>query len=183
MLRFVVGNWVTVTDDFRELASEPGEMARIISIDEGNAKLVLDRGLPSAGGRAFGGNATELANRHTRVQRWDQSAPTNALDADGLIPTAAGPIAIEEGIRVSFSVDPVGGAFNEGDYWVFWARTATASIEILERSTAARDSSSLRAACCRNRARRHFRDSDRLPPPTATAGRGAMLLHFCLAPG
>jgi hypothetical protein len=131
VLRFVVGNWVTVTDDFRELAGEPGEMARIISIDEANAKLVLDRGVPSSGGRAFGSNASELANRHTRVQRWDQSAPTNAVDADGLIPTAAGPIAIEEGIRVSFSVDPVGGAFNEGDYWVFWARTATASIEIL----------------------------------------------------
>jgi Family of unknown function (DUF6519) len=129
VLRFVVGNWVTVTDDFRELAGEPGEMARIISIDEANAKLVLDRGLPSSGGRAFGGNAIELANRHTRVQRSDQSAP--AVDADGLIATAPGPIDVEEGIRVSFSVDPVGGVFNDGDYWVFWARTATASIEVL----------------------------------------------------
>jgi hypothetical protein len=131
VLRFVVGNWVTVTDDFRELAGEPGEMARILSIDEANAKLVLDRGLPTSGGRAFGANATELAARHTRAQRWDQSAPTNAVDADGLIPTGPGLIDIEEGIRISFSVDPVGGVFNDGDYWVFWARTATALIEIL----------------------------------------------------
>ena len=126
VLRFVVGNWVTVTDDFRELVGEPGEMARIIAIDETNTKLVLDRGLPTGSGRPFGANPAELAGRHTRVQRWDQSAPANTVDADGLIATATGPLDIEEGIRVSFSADPAGGAFNDGDYWVFWARTATA---------------------------------------------------------
>jgi hypothetical protein len=131
VLRFVVGNWVTVTDDFRELAGEPGEMARILAIDEANAKLVLDRALPSAGGRAFGATAADLAARHTRVQRWDQNAATNTVDAGGLILTGPGPIDIEEGIRVRFSTDPAGGVFNTGDYWVFWARTATASIEIL----------------------------------------------------
>jgi hypothetical protein len=131
VLRFVVGNWVTVTDDFRELAGEPGETARILAIDEANAKLVLDRALPSAGGRAFGATAADLAARHTRVQRWDQNAATNTIDADGLILTGPGPIDIEEGIRVRFSTDPAGGVFNAGDYWVFWARTATASIEIL----------------------------------------------------
>ena len=134
VLRFVVGNWVTVTDDFRELAGEPGEMARIVAIDEANTKLVLDRGLPTGSGRPFGANPAELAGRHTRVQRWDQSAPANTVDADGLIATATGPLDIEEGIRVSFSADPAGGAFNDGDYWVFWARTATASIEVLNTS-------------------------------------------------
>jgi hypothetical protein len=129
VLRFVVGNWVTVSDDFRELAGEPGEMARVLSIDEANNRLVLDRALPT--GRPFGANAGELAARHTKVQRWDESAPTNPIDADGLIATGAGPIDIEDGVQISFSVDPAGGAFNSGDYWVFWARTATASVEIL----------------------------------------------------
>jgi hypothetical protein len=133
VLRFAVGNWITVTDDFREFAGEPGDMARIVGIDEANAKIVLDRGLPATGGRAFGANAAESAARHTRVQRWDQTAATNTVDADGLIATAAGPINIEEGVRVRFATEPVGDAFRGGDYWVFWARTATASIEILDR--------------------------------------------------
>ncbi len=131
VLRFVVGNWVTVTDDFRELAGEPGEMARILSIDEANNKLVLDRGLPTGTGRPFGASAAELAGRHTRVQRWDESAPANSIDGDGLMLTGPGPVDIEDGVEVSFSVDPAGGLFNDGDYWVFWARTATASVEIL----------------------------------------------------
>lgn len=131
VLRFIVGNWVTVTDDFRELAGEPGEMARVVAIDEANAKLTLDRALPSPGGRAFGANPAELAARHTRIQRWDETAAVNTVDANGLIATAAGPIDLEDGIQISFATDPAGGVFNDGDYWVFWARTATASIEIL----------------------------------------------------
>ncbi|MGO4841495.1 hypothetical protein AB4144_55475, partial [Rhizobiaceae sp. 2RAB30] len=70
---------------------------------------------------------------HTRIQKWDQTAAANpGLDpVSGLIPTGAGPIAIEAGIEVNFSVDPAGGSFRIGDYWVFWARTATAEIEVL----------------------------------------------------
>ena len=45
--------------------------------------------------------------------------------------TAAGPIDIEDGIRVRFNMNPVGGNFHVGDYWVFAARTADASVEIL----------------------------------------------------
>ncbi|HWT13952.1 MAG TPA: DUF6519 domain-containing protein [Allosphingosinicella sp.] len=128
-MRFRVGDWVTVTDDFRELNGEPGEMAQIDNIDEADRRIELDRSLPAAGGRPFGANATELAERHTRVQRWDQRP---APPGDGLIATAAGPIDLEAGIEVDFSVDPAGGEFRAGDYWLFWARTATAQIDELD---------------------------------------------------
>lgn len=130
-LRFRIGDWVTVTDDHRELTGQPGEMALIVNIDEVNRQIVLDRALPTGANRPFGANAAEIAERHTRVQRWDQTGATNTVDGDGLILTGAGPIPIEDGIQVEFSVDPAGGAFRVGDYWVFWARTATAQIEEL----------------------------------------------------
>ncbi len=128
-LRFNAGDWVTVTDDHRELMGEPGEMALIVNIDETNRQIVLDRALPTPGQRAFGGNATQIADRHTRVQKWDQTDAANPVT--GLIATGAGPIPIEDGIEIEFSTVPAGGLFRVGDYWVFWARTATARIEEL----------------------------------------------------
>lgn len=131
VLRFRADDWVTVTDDHRELMGEPGEMARVVDTDEAALTVTLDRALPTGGGRAFGANATELAERHTRVQRWDQKSSNATVDVDGLIDVAAGPIPIEDGVNVEFSVDPAGGSFRLGDYWVFAARTADASVEIL----------------------------------------------------
>jgi parallel beta-helix repeat protein len=132
-MRFRIGDWVTVTDDHRELMGEAGEMAVVADLDETNLRVVLDRVLPAGGGRPFGANDAEVVERHTRIQKWDQTAAANpGLDpVSGLIATGAGPIAIEAGIEVNFSVDPAGGSFRIGDYWVFWARTATAEIEIL----------------------------------------------------
>jgi hypothetical protein len=131
VIRFRIDDWVTVTDDHRELHGEPGEMARVVDIDESQSHIVLDRALPTPGQRAFGATAGDLIARRTRVQRWDQTLVTNPLDADGLIATAAGPIDLEDGVQVSFSTDPAGGSFRAGDYWVFAARTADASVEIL----------------------------------------------------
>jgi hypothetical protein len=128
-LRFRVGDWVTVTDDHRELMGESGEMALITNIDENNLQVVLDRALPNGGGRPFGANTDEIRERHTRVQKWDQTGATNTVDGDGLIATAAGPIPVEDGIEIEFSTDPVGGSFRTGDYWLIWARTATARID------------------------------------------------------
>lgn len=134
VLRFRIDDWVTVTDDWRELHEEPGEMARIVDIDESVPALVLDRVLPAMNPRPFGATPAGLAARHTRVQRWDQNPAVNTLDADGLMLTAAGPIDIEDGIRVRFDMAPAGGSFHVDDYWVFAARTADASVEILTRA-------------------------------------------------
>lgn len=130
VLRFSVGDWVTLTDDHRELNGEAGQMARVIDIDETQRIVTLDRAVPTAG-RAFGAGAADIAARNTRLQRWDEQAPANALDADGLMITAAGPLDLEDGVQVSFSVAPAGGSFHVGDYWVFAARTADASVEVL----------------------------------------------------
>jgi hypothetical protein len=127
-LRFQIGDWVTVTDDHRELMGEPGEMALVTNIDETNRQIVLDRALPVSG-RPFGANADQIVARHTHVQKWNQTGATNTIDADGLILTGVGPIPIEDGIEIEFSTVPAGGSFRVGDYWAIWARTATATID------------------------------------------------------
>lgn len=121
-LRFEIGSLVTVTDDYRELMGEAGDLAKVLDIDEFNNKIVLDIVVPVPGARPFGANPADLKARHTRVQRWDGTLA---------IPATNAPVPIELGIQVRFSTDPAGGAFRIGDYWAFWARTATAEIEIL----------------------------------------------------
>jgi hypothetical protein len=131
VLRFRIDDWVTISDEHRELHGQPGAMARITAIDEAERRITLDRALPTAGAGAFPTAQPALGDRHVRVQRWDQSAATNTLDGDGLITTAAGPIALEDGIEIELAVDPAGGAFCTGDWWVFAARVADASVEEL----------------------------------------------------
>jgi hypothetical protein len=116
VLRFAPGNWIEITDDHRELAGLGGHMAQITQVDEANRTLTFT---PAIGGMSF--NAADPA-RHTRVRRWD---------SNGLLDVVAGPIDIEQGIRVEFALDPAGGNFKIGDYWSFAARTADGSVEEL----------------------------------------------------
>jgi hypothetical protein len=134
--RFNIGDWVTITDDDREFHGEPGEMAQIVDIDEVNNRIVLDRAMPSSGPLTFGADKDKIAARHTRIQRWDETAAKNpVIDlTTGLMATGAGPIDIEDGIQVSFATKSPTGEFRVGDYWTFWARTATARIEILDQA-------------------------------------------------
>src|SRR3546814_13156603 len=106
VLRFRADDWVTVTDDHRELMGEPGEMARIVDTDEAALTVTLDRALPTGGGRAFGANPTELMERHPRVQRWAPNASNPTIHADGRLDLAPGPIRIEDGVHASYSRDP-----------------------------------------------------------------------------
>ncbi|PZR92918.1 MAG: hypothetical protein DLM68_01575 [Hyphomicrobiales bacterium] len=129
-LRFRINDWVTLTDDHRELWGEAGQMARVIDIDEAKRVVVLDRAVPTAG-RAFGPTDADVVARNTRLQRWDESAPLNVIDGDGLMTTAAGPIDLEDGVQVSFSTATLGGQFKIGGYWIFAARTAEAWVEPL----------------------------------------------------
>jgi Family of unknown function (DUF6519)/Periplasmic copper-binding protein (NosD) len=124
VLRFVVGNWIEITDDFREFQGLAGHMAEITAIDEANRILTFAPAIPGA----MNFNAAD-PSRHTRVRRWDQS---QNVDANGLLDVTGGPIDIEDGIRVSFALDPAGGNFKIGDYWVFAARTVDGSVEILD---------------------------------------------------
>lgn len=131
VLRFRAGDWVTVTDDVRELMLLPPEPAQVVDIDEANRRIVLDRVLPAANPTPFGANAAEIAARHTKIIRWDQTGALAPIDADGLITAVPGPIDLEDGIQVEFTMAPAGGEFLTGDNWLFAARTADASVEEL----------------------------------------------------
>jgi Family of unknown function (DUF6519) len=124
VLRFDIGNWIEIIDDFREFQSLTGHMAQITAIDEANRLLTFAPPIP-------GTINFDAANptRHTRMRRWDQS---QSVDVNGLLDVTAGPIDIEDGIRVTFGLNPAGGNFRVGDYWVFAARTADGSVEILQ---------------------------------------------------
>jgi hypothetical protein len=123
VLRFEVGNFIEITDDFREFQGLVGHMAQIIAIDEANRIIGFTPAIPAA----MNFNPAD-PSRHTRVLRWDQ---TQNVDANGLLDVTPGSIAIEDGIQVNFSLNPAGGNFKVGDYWVFYARTADGSVEEL----------------------------------------------------
>lgn len=125
ILRFNVGDWIEITDDHLEFQSQPGHMGQITNIDEANRIITINNTIPGS----LNLDPTD-ATRHTRVRRWDQSS---GVDANGLLIVTAGPVDIEDGIQVYFSLDPsiAGGEFKIGDYWVFYARTADGSVEPL----------------------------------------------------
>jgi hypothetical protein len=123
LLRFTTGDWVEVTDDDRELSGLPGEMARVQSVDDIRGVVVLTA--PLAG--AF--NVANPADVNTRVRRWDQ----RPAGTTGLLTVTNAPIALEDGVEVTFSLDPTiaGAEFRPTEYWVFAARVADGSVEQL----------------------------------------------------
>jgi hypothetical protein len=143
------GDWIEITDDERELAGQPGELRKVLvggGVDETAGTVRLVQPLP-AGAFPVDGQGRTLPDRNTRVRRWDQAkkvydaggAVLTDLDvagSDGLIsvPASATSVLLEEGIVVSFSVDPAGGLFRTGDHWLFAARTADASVELLDQA-------------------------------------------------
>lgn len=134
-LRISAGDWVEITDEHRFLNGESGAMAQVAEppLEEPGLDgfaVVLDRAIPAAGERGFATTAAGHAERRTRIIRWDQAAPRNSLDANGLMSVAGGMIALEEGVEVDFTLE-AGTQYRAGDYWVFAARTADASVEML----------------------------------------------------
>ena len=124
VLRFEIGNFIEITDDFREFQGLTGHMAQITAIDEANRILDFNPAIPAA----MNFNPAD-PTRHTRVRRWDQ---TINVDPNGLLDVVPGPIDIEDGIQVTFDLSPAGGNFKVGDFWVFAARTADGSVELLQ---------------------------------------------------
>ncbi|WP_068827017.1 DUF6519 domain-containing protein [Pseudomonas sp. BMS12] len=149
VLRFHDGDWVEVTDDWRELHGLPGELRRIRvagGVDESARTLQFDLALPAGMFPTDAQQATQAA-RNTRVRRWDQAGVVrrengnqvldlNAPGAGGdiQIPAAGTRLFLEHGILVEFGLAPAGGQFKTGDYWVFAARTVDASIEELNQA-------------------------------------------------
>ncbi|MHC1767281.1 MAG: DUF6519 domain-containing protein [Verrucomicrobiia bacterium] len=142
--RFSAGDWVEITDDWREFSGAPGEIRRIASVEDTSQTITLEDPLTAGLFPVDGQNLTD-PQRHTRIKRWDQSGivkdSNGATFANLDVPGGTGSIAVpgpgtslflEDGILVTFTADPDGGAFRSGDYWVFAARTADASVEELK---------------------------------------------------
>lgn len=124
VLRFNTGDWVEITDDWRELSGESGDPdrrfgeIRKISVDDASQTITFSPALP-AGLIPTGAGDDTLDHRHLRVLRWDQKGvvrdaaenPLVDLDAPGstgLIPVPSDDawVTLENGVQVQFSRDP-----------------------------------------------------------------------------
>jgi nitrous oxidase accessory protein NosD len=146
VLRFNIGDWVEITDDWCEFAGESGIIRRVKYVNDATRSITLEANLPAGIFPTDAQNKT-YPSRHTRIRRWDQKGEvrdTNGnliidLDAPGstgVIPVPAEGVSIilEHGIQITFHTEPAGGKFRIGDYWVFAARAADASVEELEKA-------------------------------------------------
>jgi hypothetical protein len=125
--RFSPGDWVEITDDWREFSLQAGEIRQIDSVNDSSRTITLKSALTAG---LFPVNAQNLTDpeRHTRIKRWDQDPGGPAVIE---VPASGTPFILEDGVEITFTTDPNGGAFRPGDYWVFVARTADASVEEL----------------------------------------------------
>jgi uncharacterized protein DUF6519/parallel beta helix pectate lyase-like protein len=125
--RFSPGDWVEITDDWREFSLEAGEMRQIDSVNDSSRTITLKSALTAG---LFPVNPQNLTDpeRHTRIKRWDQDPGGPAVIE---VPASGTPFILEDGVEITFTTDPNGGAFRPGDYWIFVARTADASVEEL----------------------------------------------------
>ncbi len=136
VLRFSANDWVEVLDDRLELAGQPGVMRKVATVDDVAGTITLDAALA-----ATDVDFVDPRELNTRVRKWDQSGQVlddaNAVVADvdasgGVIPIGgAARFVLENGVLTEFDLDPAGGQFRTGDYWIFAARTADASVEEL----------------------------------------------------
>jgi len=148
VLRFNAGDWVEITDDVREFSQRCGEMGRITAVNEAARRITFAPALPPEMVPPSFPNSDFPRDRHLRVIRWDQehevrrtgpggtTLPFQDLDATGSsgvinVPAAGTTLLLENGVTVSFATVGTKG-FRPGDYWVFAARTADASVELLD---------------------------------------------------
>ena len=118
-LRFQPNDYVEVLDDYTEYRQAAGQMSQILTIDPANRTITLTPQLDLTS--ANGIDPVEVESRRARARRWGP---------DALRPVIAGDLPLEDGVKVTFSLDGNAG-FHVGDYWVFAARTATGKIEEL----------------------------------------------------
>jgi hypothetical protein len=144
-LRFNVGDWIEITDDWLEFAQLPGLIRQIQDVADATQIITLTSPLP-AGQFPTDGQGNTDPKRHTRIRRWDQHGAvrdTNGhllvdLDAPGSngvipVPAPGTSIVLEDGVQITFDT-AAGGSYRVGDYWQCAARTADASVEELDQA-------------------------------------------------
>ena len=147
VLRFNSGDWVEIIDDVRELSQRCGEM-RQITVNEVARRITFTPALPADMVPAAFPSSDFPRERNLRVKRWDQKHKVlqtgaggttsvfqdlDAANSTGVIkvPAAGTTLLLENGVTVSFASTGAKG-FRTGDFWVFAARTADASVELLD---------------------------------------------------
>jgi hypothetical protein len=156
VLGFFPGDWIEILDDWSELWGSPGIMCQIDSIDAPTKTITLTSQVPTNAATTGDpppvtfplNNGLTYPHRHTRIVKWNQSGTVYQLNGTQLVPwcdlaTTGGLIRVpasdtalvlENGITVTFSLDASGNDFNVGDFWIFDARTADGSVEILNQA-------------------------------------------------
>jgi len=149
VLRFNTGDWVEIIDDVREFSQRCGEMRRV-TVNEAARRITFAPALPAEmlpAPPTFP-NSDSPRIRNLRVRRWDQKGKVlrtgpggttpqfQDLDVVGSagvikVPAAGTTLLLENGVTVSFATVGTKG-FRPGDYWAFAARTADASVELLD---------------------------------------------------
>ena len=149
VLSIKTGDWVEIIDDVREFSQLAGEMRRA-TVDPDTRRLQFAPALPAAMLPGSFPNNEFPDARNLRVRRWDQARRVfrtgpngttvqvqdlDAANSPGVIamPGATTTLLLENGVTVRFA-NTGGSGFKPGDYWVFAARTADASVEILDRA-------------------------------------------------
>jgi hypothetical protein len=123
---FQAGDWVELTDDNKELRSEPGVMVQLSKV-EGDV-LTID---PLTASDTVEANVGNLKN--PKVRRWDQKQAGEITLRNGAVPvteSASGWMRLEHGLEIQFQ--PSGdtkNSYHTGDYWLIPARVATGDIE------------------------------------------------------
>lgn len=146
VLRFNTGDWVEITDDERELSQRSGEM-RQITVNEAARRITFAPALPADMIPGAFPSSDFPRDRNVRVRRWDQEHEVLRVGPGGTtpvfqdldagttgvinVPAAGTTLLLENGVTVSFASTGTKG-FRAGDYWVFAARTADASVELLD---------------------------------------------------
>lgn len=144
VLGLATGDWVEIIDEHRELLQRPGEMRRI-TVNAAARRITFTPALPADLLPASLPDAAFPAARHLRVRRWDQKGKVLVASAGtplfqdldlaaspGVIAVPAGgtTLMLENGVTVRFDAAGTAG-LRSGDFWVFAARTADASVEKL----------------------------------------------------
>jgi hypothetical protein len=149
VLRFNTGDWVEITDDVREFSQRCGEV-RQITINEAAKRITFTPALPAEMIPGTFPNPDFPRDRNLRVRRWDQKHEVLRAGAGGTtpvfqdldagttgvinVPATGTTLLLENGVTVTFASTGTAG-FRAGDYWVFAARTADASVELLDRAS------------------------------------------------
>jgi hypothetical protein len=145
VLGFAPGDWIEITDDYQELNGQPGELHQIDSINAAQKTITLDSTVSTTSFPLTSGQTNP--QRHTRIRRWDQAGQVYEQDGvtvwatlvaggngDIPVPPAGTTLILENGITVTFDINPAGGSFYSGDFWTFAARTADGSVETLQQA-------------------------------------------------